>query len=98
MVVPGFHHHPVYRKLLHHTRTLHTYLTMLALVMFLFFAMTGFMLNHADWFGLDRTHETTVEMTIPPPALHEKLALVEWLRRECSRERRGSAVRSAERG
>ena len=82
VVVPWFHHHPVYRKILHWTRTLHTYLTMLALVMFLFFALTGFMLNHAEWFGLDETRTTTSELKLPATALHDKLALVEYLRAE----------------
>lgn len=71
----------VYRKLLHWSRTLHTYLSMLAVVLFLFFGATGFMLNHAEWFGLDRTTSTTREIALPESALdHDKLALVEYLR------------------
>ncbi|MDF2432014.1 MAG: uncharacterized protein JWP44_1645 [Mucilaginibacter sp.] len=33
------------------SRWLHTYLSMISLVILLFFAVTGFTLNHADWFG-----------------------------------------------
>ncbi|HEV3027619.1 MAG TPA: PepSY-associated TM helix domain-containing protein, partial [Planctomycetota bacterium] len=39
------------RRLLSVSRTLHIYLTMLACLLLLFFGSTGFMLNHADWFG-----------------------------------------------
>lgn len=70
-----------YRRLLGWSRTLHTYLSMLAVVLFLFFGATGFMLNHADWFGLDATTSTTHELTLPEPTLQgDKLALVEHLR------------------
>lgn len=80
--LPAFHHHPLYRKLLHHSRTLHTYSTMLALILFCFFAVTGFMLNHSTWFGLDATRSTESEITIPPDVLakKDKLAIVEYLR------------------
>ncbi|MDY0004120.1 MAG: PepSY-associated TM helix domain-containing protein [Polyangia bacterium] len=33
-------------------RTLHIYLTMFASIVMFLFALTGFMLNHKDWFGL----------------------------------------------
>ena len=42
-----------YRSMLHYSRMLHTYLSMLATVLFIFFASTGFMLNHPVWFHLD---------------------------------------------
>lgn len=79
---PTHRHSQAYRQLLHHSRTLHTYLSMLAVVLFFFFGATGFMLNHAEWFGLDKTttHESTV--TIPQTVLEksDKLLLVEFLR------------------
>ncbi len=34
-------------------RLLHLYLSMLGFVLMAFFAVTGFMLNHQDYFGLD---------------------------------------------
>lgn len=44
-----FQHH-AYRLLLRWSRTLHVYLTLLGLTLLLFFAVTGFMLNHENWF------------------------------------------------
>ena len=71
-----------YRKLLQHSRTLHTYLSMLAVVLFLFFGVTGFMLNHAEWFGLDTTQTTTRDLPLNAGLISgkDKLALVEFLR------------------
>ena len=46
--------HPRYlhwkRRFAHLARWLHTYLSMLSFALLLFFAATGFTLNHADWF------------------------------------------------
>jgi hypothetical protein len=39
-----------HRLLLKWARTLHVYLTLFGFVLLLFFAVTGFMLNHEDWF------------------------------------------------
>ncbi len=39
-----------HRLLLKWARTLHVYLTLFGFVLLLFFALTGFMLNHEDWF------------------------------------------------
>ena len=82
----SLHHHPVFRKALHLTRTLHTYLSMLALVLFGFFSMTGFMLNHEELFGLDFSRRTSAQTTIPLDVLQprDKLALVEYLRAHCA--------------
>lgn len=44
---------PLSKSLLLWTRTLHIYLTMLGLVLLIFFAFTGFVLNHPDWFSID---------------------------------------------
>ncbi len=70
------------RALLRHSRALHTYLSMLATVLFLFFGVTGFMLNHPTWFGLDNTRTTNATATLPPGpiAAKDKLAVVEFLR------------------
>ena len=39
-----------YRWLLKTARTIHVYLTLFGLTLILFFAITGFMLNHTEWF------------------------------------------------
>jgi hypothetical protein len=39
-----------YRWLLKTARTVHVYLTLFGLALILFFAVTGFMLNHVEWF------------------------------------------------
>jgi hypothetical protein len=74
--------HAVHRAILRHARTLHTYLSMLAAVLFLFFGATGFMLNHPGWFHLDDTRTVESTFTVPPGpiAAKDKLAVVELLR------------------
>src|SRR4249920_261957 len=39
-----------HRQALRWARTLHVYLTLFGFVLLLFFAVTGFMLNHENWF------------------------------------------------
>lgn len=75
---------PAGRMFLSISRTLHIYLTMLVALLLLFFGSTGFMLNHADWFGLETVVNGTKEGTLPRTALVplDKLAVVEWLRAE----------------
>ena len=58
------------RRLLNWTRTLHIYLTMAATVLLMFVAVTGFMLNHKEQFGL-------AESTLAEHALEVPYALVE---------------------
>ena len=41
---------PLHRWLLKTSRTVHVYLTLFGLTLILFFAITGFMLNHTEWF------------------------------------------------
>ncbi len=41
---------PMFRWVVKWARTTHLYLTLFALGLLLFFAVTGFMLNHEDWF------------------------------------------------
>jgi uncharacterized protein len=45
-------------------RTLHIYISLLGFLMFLFFAVTGIMLNH-DSFGFDKPRSTTVQVQVP---------------------------------
>ncbi len=75
---------PAGRVFLSISRTLHIYLTMLVALLLLFFGSTGFMLNHAEWFGLETITNSTREGTLPKSALAplDKLAVVEWLRAE----------------
>jgi hypothetical protein len=66
-------------------RWLHTYLSLLSLLMVLFFSVTGLTLNHADWIvGSLRQSEKTGQ--IPPEWLSsgepKKLEIVEKLRSE----------------
>jgi hypothetical protein len=63
-------------------RVTHIYLTLFALLLLLFFAGTGFMLNHSEWFGLEETHTTTVHGSLagPPADPPDKLGIVEQLR------------------
>jgi uncharacterized protein len=44
----------IQRHLLSLCRTVHVYLTMLGLGVILFFGLTGFTVNHEDWFGATR--------------------------------------------
>lgn len=70
------------QKALRAVRSLHIYLTMLALLLLLFFGATGFMLNHADWFGLEEVRTLAKSGVLPRKMVDEldKLAIVERLR------------------
>ena len=70
------------RKLLHWSRTLHIYLTMLGLFVMMLFGVTGFTVNHEDWFGATTPHVTESEGQTPPDLVAKKdaLRLVEHLR------------------
>lgn len=63
-------------------RTLHIYVSMFGLLILLFFAVTGFTLNHAEWFGTPVSREVTGKLD--PALLKEpdKLAVAEELRRQ----------------
>ncbi len=65
-------------------RTLHIYISMLGLILVTFFAATGFMLNHEEWFGYAEPQTVTHNGTIPPALLEgpDKLAIVELLRKD----------------
>jgi hypothetical protein len=66
------------------SRTFHIYLSMLGLLGILFFAVTGLMLNHEEWFSLARPSTRKVEGKIASPLLKEpdKFAIVEVLRKD----------------
>lgn len=66
------------------TRTLHIYVSMLGLCAILFFAATGFMLNHEEWFGFEEPSVRTVEGTLPAAILTgpDELAVAESLRKD----------------
>ena len=74
--------HWVHAAALKFSRTLHIYLSLLGLCMMVFFATTGFMLNHEAWF--DRVHPATHmrQGQLPPAMFHpiDKLAIAEKLR------------------
>ncbi len=46
-------------------RSLHIYLSMFALLLVLFFSMTGFMMNHSEFFGIEKTETAESKVTIP---------------------------------
>ena len=77
---------PAYRKLLKTSRIAHLYLTLFGLVLILFFAVTGFMLNHEDWFlpaePRTRTAEGTLSATVLSSSPVDKFEVAEALRRE----------------
>jgi len=66
------------------TRTLHIHLSMLGLLLLVFFASTGLMLNHEEWFGYAEPRVSTCQGTIPSALLTQpdKLAVVELLRKD----------------
>ncbi len=74
--------HTVNRKLLHLSRTLHIYLTMLGVFVMLLFGITGFTVNHEDWFRATtpRVTETTAQTPLELVAKKDALRLVEHLR------------------
>ena len=62
-------------------RTLHLWASLFGLVLLLFFGATGFVLNHADWFGLGQTRVEELEGRVSAPLSPlDDLALVEELR------------------
>ncbi len=75
---------PLFRWMVRWARTVHLYLTLFALGLLLFFAATGFMLNHEDWFSPVEPHTSEKKGAIPPELLREpdKLGVVELLRKD----------------
>jgi len=66
------------------TRTLHIYISMLGLLVLVFFSATGIMLNHEEWFGYAEPRVVTHEGELPKGLLEwpDKLAIVELLRKD----------------
>lgn len=66
------------------SRTLHIYISMLGLLVLVFFSVTGLMLNHEEWFGYAEPVITTRNGVIDRGLLQEpdKLAIVELLRKD----------------
>lgn len=73
---------PLWRRTTLFMRLTHIYVTLAALLVLLFFAATGFLLNHEDWFGLEVITAREVTFTVPPTLTSEtqSLMLVETLR------------------
>jgi uncharacterized protein len=73
----------VNKTLLSVSRAVHVYLTMLGLLVMLLFAITGFTINHEDWFGalIPRRVEHRGEVPLALLAPQEDLRLVEHLRK-----------------
>jgi len=67
-------------------RDFHIYLSLFGLVLLLFFAVTGFMMNHSDWFNLDatQTRNYTAHLPLPLVQSQDKLAIVEHLRHDAA--------------
>jgi len=68
---------PLRARLYAWARTLHLYLSMLALLSLLFFALTGLTLNHPEWFGEGRVRKASGTL---PGAPYLKGEAVDWLR------------------
>lgn len=70
------------RRLLSFCRTIHVYFTLLGLGVILFFGLTGFTLNHEDWFGATRPviTDTSGQTPVELLAKGDNLRIVENLR------------------
>ena len=51
------------------SRLIHIYLSMLGLLVILFFSITGIMLNHEEWFGFAEPRIRKTEGTLPAALL-----------------------------
>lgn len=71
-----------YRGVMAVSRTIHVYLTMFALLLMLFFAVTGLLLNHEEWLGADtiKPVERTGDFPLAMLSGPDKLMVVERLR------------------
>lgn len=76
---------PFRREVVRWARTVHLYVTLFALALVLLFSVTGFMLNHEDWFVPADAYCRMHEGRIPTQLLaspSNKLAVVELLRKD----------------
>ena len=74
--------HFIKKQILAVSRTLHVYLTMFGLLVLLLFGVTGFTINHEEWFGATRPRVTETEGATPQNliAASDALRIVEHLR------------------
>jgi hypothetical protein len=80
----------LHRWVIKSARTVHLYVTLFGLALILFFAVTGFMLNHLEWFLPDEPRIVKDSRPLPLDKLPEpgeitgdqKLAIVEAIRKE----------------
>lgn len=67
-------------------RQTHSWLSMISLLVVLFFALTGITLNHPTWLGASTPHTSTVSGVLPasavPDGVADPLAISEYLRDE----------------
>jgi uncharacterized protein len=72
------------RTFLNLSRTLHIYVTLAALLLLLFFSVSGFIVNHDDWFGVSARSEREAQGKIDPAVLAkaDRLDIVERLRKD----------------
>jgi hypothetical protein len=70
------------RRLLDYSRTVHIYLSMFGLLVMFLFGLTGFTVNHEDWFGATtpNVHESEGRTPVELLAKHDGLRIVEHLR------------------
>ena len=63
-------------------RTIHIYLSMLGFLVLLFFGITGFTVNHEDWFGATEPRTSTFQGQTPADLIgrNDQLHIVEHLR------------------
>lgn len=64
------------------SRSVHTYATMFGLLAISFFAVSGLMLNHPGWFGLDDNRSVCIRAAVPTSCLQppDKEAILASLR------------------
>jgi hypothetical protein len=72
----------VNRRFLDFCRTLHIYLSMFGLLVMLLFGLTGFTVNHEDWFQATtpRVREQEIKTPVDKIAANDRLGIVEHLR------------------
>jgi len=70
------------RRFLEFCRTLHIYLSMFGLLVIFLFGLTGYTVNHEDWFGATtpRVHESEEKTPTNLIAKNDRLGIVESLR------------------
>lgn len=75
---------PWYRSTVKWARLVHLYATLFGLGLLVLFAVTGFLLNHEDWFVPADPYTRTATGQVPTGLLVEpdRFTLTEWLRRE----------------